>query len=126
MPHDDVPAIAEQIEQFVRSQFSVSASDTRFNRRVSLWDAGYVDSVGVAELMAFLEAQFLVRVPDDYLFSPDFTHIDGIAEIVYRLRADRVGLRPADPAQNGPAGAAADPPPDDRGASDSDQRDGHH
>jgi acyl carrier protein len=125
MPDHDAPAIAEQIEQFIRSQFSVSPSDTRFNRRVSLWEAGYVDSLGVAELMAFLEAQFRVRVPDDYLFSPDFTHIDGIAEIVYRLRADRVELRPADPAQNGSAGAAAAPPRDDRGASDGDQRDGH-
>ena len=119
MPCHDVSAIAEQIEQFVRSQFSVSPSDIRFNRQVSLWEAGYVDSVGVAELMEFLEDRFRVRVPDEHMFSPDFTHIDGIAQIVYRLGADRPVARPANPLQTGPERAAADPPRDDREASGS-------
>jgi acyl carrier protein len=89
MPYDDVQALAERLEQFIRAQFAISSGDKRFTRQVHLWEAGYVDSVGMTELIAFLEDSFEVSVPQEAFFSPDFTHIDGIARIVYRLRADR-------------------------------------
>jgi acyl carrier protein len=44
-----------------------------------------VDSIGVTEVIAFVEEAFHVTVPDEALFSPDFVHIDGIARIVCGL-----------------------------------------
>jgi acyl carrier protein len=79
------PEVVESIEQFVRAQFSISPSDPRFGRDVDLFEGGYVDSVGLAELLAFIEAEFGVSVPDDDLLSEEFATIDGMARTVGRL-----------------------------------------
>jgi acyl carrier protein len=79
---------AERIEQFVRGQFAISPDDPRFDRSVDLFEGSYVDSVGLAELLGFVEDEFGVSVPDDDLLSEDFASIDGIARAVCRL-ADR-------------------------------------
>lgn len=80
--------VAEQVEQFVRGQFSVSSTDQRFSRRVDLYEEAYVDSVGLAELLAFIEAELGVEVPDEELLSDDFATIEGIARSVCRLRGE--------------------------------------
>ena len=77
--------IAERIEGFVRTHFRVAATDTRFSRSQRLFDLGYVDSVGVVELLAFLDDEFGVEVPDETLISNEFSTIEGIAGIVWRL-----------------------------------------
>lgn len=78
--------VAERVEQFVRTQFRVAPRDTRFSQSQRLFDMGYVDSVGVVELLAFLGDEFRVQLPDDSLMSDEFSTIDGIAAIVLRLR----------------------------------------
>lgn len=81
----DSEAIAASLELFIRQQFQVAADDAHFTRRIHLWESGYVDSIGIAEVIAFLEGTFEVTVPDEALFSPDFVHIDGIARIICGL-----------------------------------------
>jgi acyl carrier protein len=76
--------IADRVEQYVRTQFRVAPGDTRFSRSLPLFEAGYVDSVGVVELLAFLTEEFAVELPDDALMSDEFSTIDGIAAIVSR------------------------------------------
>jgi acyl carrier protein len=83
--------IAERIERYVRIQFRVTSGDARFSRSVSLFDAGYVDSVGVVELLAFLSDEFAVHLPDNALMSDDFSTIDGIATIVSRYEDGKGG-----------------------------------
>lgn len=92
MTHADV---ADQLEAFVREQFGIPANDPKFGREVRLFERGYVDSIGVAEMLAFIEETFGVTVPDDDLLSDDFTTVDGIARIVRRLRsAEEASGRP--------------------------------
>ena len=81
-------AIADRIEAFVRSEFEVSPSDNGFGRSVDLFELGYVDSVGFAELLAFLAEEFGADVPEDDLLSDEFLRIDGMAMIVSRLTVD--------------------------------------
>lgn len=76
--------VAERVERYVRSQFRVAPADTRFSRSLPLFEAGYVDSVGVVELLSFLAEEFAVHLPDDALMSDEFSTIDGIAAIVCR------------------------------------------
>ena len=83
--------IAERIERYVRFQFRVVSGDARFSRSVSLFEAGYVDSVGVVELLAFLSEEFAVHLPDDALMSDDFSTIEGIAAIIVRYRDGKGG-----------------------------------
>jgi acyl carrier protein len=78
-------AIAERLESYVRNRFQVAASDSRFGRNVNLWEHGYVDSTGVVEVIAFLESTYHVNLPEEVLFSPDFTSIDGMARLVSGL-----------------------------------------
>jgi len=79
------PEVAARTEEWVRREFSVNPSDPRFARDVDLFEGGYVDSVGLAELLAFLEEEFSVAIPDEVLVSDEFTTIEGIARIVCRL-----------------------------------------
>jgi Phosphopantetheine attachment site len=55
---------------------------------IDLFELGYVDSVGFAELLALLAEEFGVDVPENDLLSDDFLTIDGDARIVSRLSLD--------------------------------------
>ena len=89
--------IANRIETFIRKQFAVAATDASFTRAAPLFELGYIDSVGVVELLAFLHEQFQVEITDAELLSEDFQTLNGIARIVHRLRAAAVGRRGAPP-----------------------------
>jgi acyl carrier protein len=73
---------AGRIEEFLRTRYQIRDDDPGFTRRANLWEEGYVDSVGVVEVIEFLERTFGIRVPDDVLFSEEFTYIDGMAAFV--------------------------------------------
>lgn len=85
MHKNNEPAI-RLVEQFVRQNFDIQADDAFFSNEINLWEEGYVDSTGVVELIAFLESEFSLVIPERHLFSPDFTRIDGIARIIDELR----------------------------------------
>jgi acyl carrier protein len=78
--------VAVAVEEFIRREFSIGAADENFAHDVDLFEDGYVDSVGVIELLAFLEGAFGVEIPEEDLFSPEFSTIHGIASIVTRHR----------------------------------------
>ncbi|MCZ7525375.1 MAG: phosphopantetheine-binding protein [Acidimicrobiia bacterium] len=80
-------ATIEALEGFVRSYGQVAPDDPDFGRSTNLWEEGYLDSAGVVELLAFVEEHFGVTVPDEALFLPEFTTLDGMAEVVDRLLA---------------------------------------
>jgi acyl carrier protein len=78
--------IQDRVESFVREQFHVAQDDPRFDRATDLYEGGYIDSVGVVELLAFIAETFGVTVPEAELLSPDFSSIEGIGAVVHRLR----------------------------------------
>ena len=77
--------IADELEQFVRSKYHVRADDPRFSRDVDLWEEGYLDSIGVIEVIAFLEQRLNRLLPESVLFSLRFRSINGIAQLVVEL-----------------------------------------
>jgi len=87
MNPESAEAAAHQIESFVRDRFHIADDDRLFGREVNLWEEGYVDSLGVVEMIEFLEQRFAVKLPEEAIFSPDFTSIDGIARTVVSLKA---------------------------------------
>ena len=84
-PHN----VEDRIEGFVRTQFGVSPTDPGFDRAADLFEDGYVDSMGIVELLEYLSQEFDVQIPDEDLLSEDFSSIVGIARIVSR----NLGLR---------------------------------
>jgi acyl carrier protein len=77
--------IASAIEEFIRREFRVRGDDHNFSRDVHLYDSGYVDSVGVVELIAFIESTFDVKLEDEHLFGGLFTTINGISSVCVGL-----------------------------------------
>lgn len=77
--------IAADLEAFIRARFDVSAADPLFGREVDLFEEGYVDSVGVVEVVNYLESTYGLTVPDASLFDPRFCRIQGMAEILAPL-----------------------------------------
>lgn len=94
--------IAGTLEQFIRRQFSVAETDGRFTHAAPLFDLGYIDSIGSVELLAFIGKEWDVQVSDEDLLSEQFTTIDGIASIIYRVWRASSTPQQAQPA---PAGA---------------------
>ena len=81
----DFDGIADRIEKFLREQYFIADDDPGFTRTVDIYEGGYVDSVGVVELLAFIDEEFGVEVPETELLSEAFSTIDGIARIVAEL-----------------------------------------
>lgn len=79
--------IAAKIKGFVESRQRVAPDDERFTLDVHLFEAGYVDSIGTVELVAFVEETFEIEFDEDQLFSEEFTSIRGIAGIVAEMLA---------------------------------------
>jgi acyl carrier protein len=77
--------VAQELGLFVRERFQISETDTNFTYDVHLWDQAYVDSLGIAEIIAFLEDRFQVEVPEDALFEEDRSTINGLARLVQEL-----------------------------------------
>lgn len=77
--------IASNIENFIRSEFRIAPDDSSFSADVHLWEEGYLDSMGVVEVISFVETTFEVQIPEMALFSEDFTNINGMAGIIAEL-----------------------------------------
>jgi acyl carrier protein len=77
--------IARELESFLRESFQIDETDPHFTRTAHLWNDGYVDSAGVVQTIAHLEERYRVRLPEQVLEDPAFTHIDGIARLVAEL-----------------------------------------
>jgi len=82
MKRPDVEEIASDLEAFLRRSFLIPMDDERFTRSANLWEEGYVDSAGVVETIVHLEQRWNVRLPEELVFDPRFSHVTGIAEIV--------------------------------------------
>lgn len=68
-----------------RSTSPVSLDDDSMD--VNLFDSGVVDSVGILELVLFLEERFDVRFGPEDLESGAFQTLGGILDLVERRRA---------------------------------------
>lgn len=75
-------AIADQVEEFVRTVGHVAPDDPQFSQDVELFDAGYLDSLGVVRLILFIESTFNVTLDDGILLDKRFTTIAGIGELL--------------------------------------------
>mgnify|MGYP001596544051 FL=1 len=58
---DDIQA---KVMTYIRSHYMIPEDDAKFTADVSLFDAGYIDSFGVNDLIAWFESEFKVTVED--------------------------------------------------------------
>ena len=77
----------QPIFEYLASSSASPLSPGEDSMRVNLFQSGAVDSVGVLELVLFLEERFEVRFGPEDLESDDFQTIEGILSLVRRRKA---------------------------------------
>lgn len=76
--------IERDVRQFVIDNFILDAGAAEIHGEASLTQAGVLDSMGVLELIMFLEEHFGVKVPDEDTLPENLDSIDRIVCYVGR------------------------------------------
>ena len=79
-------SIRAAITGYIRENFLYARPDYPLSDDDRLLDDGIVDSMGAVELVAFLEDQFTITIPDDEITEDNFGTIAAIAGFVGRKR----------------------------------------
>ena len=83
--------IESQIEEFIARHILFSRDGFRYSEDSSFLQEGIVDSLGVMELVAFIEETYGIKV-DDHDITPDnFDSVRKLAAYVRRISADMAG-----------------------------------
>lgn len=72
----------EQIRRYVVENFLFGGSDHDLSDDVSFLETGVIDSLGVMELVTFVEEQFNVNVADDEIVPQNFDSINNLASYI--------------------------------------------
>ena len=83
-------AISEQLTEFITATFPL-ARKRRLAPHDHLLESGIVDSLGVLNLVGFVERQFAIAVGDDDLVPENFQSIDHLTAFVRRKREGESG-----------------------------------
>lgn len=78
-------AATDQIRAFVLEKFP-QAKKKNLQDSDKLLESGIVDSLGILDLVAFLESDFQVHISDEELLPENFQTVEAIAQFVERKR----------------------------------------
>ena len=81
----DDAKIIEQIRDFIMSNFPL-AKERGLSDEDSLLDGAIVDSLGVLDIVTFLENEFEIEMSDEDLVADAFETIAGIAALVQQKK----------------------------------------
>ncbi len=73
--------IADSLRQFVKDNL-LFGEEITFSDRESFLEQGLIDSTGVLELVAFLEAEYGVTVDDEELVPENLDSVDNVVRFV--------------------------------------------
>src|SRR6185437_5229755 len=79
----EVESVRTGIRQFILQHFPLSQK-REFTDDASLLESGIVDSIGILEIVSYLEQEFAIQVSDDDLLPENFGSVAGIAAFVER------------------------------------------
>ena len=72
---------AETIQRFIQEELVFDSGDGAISRDTPLCD-GVLDSIGLTELVAFIEEQFGIRINGDDLTAENFRTVDAIERLI--------------------------------------------
>ena len=76
---------ADTLRDFIGSTLVTGRQPVRLTDELSLIEAGILDSVGIVQLLTFIEEQLHVRVPEQDVLPEHFETIGGMARLIDRL-----------------------------------------
>ena len=80
MPSPD--AIEQEVRQFLKDNFPLSADGVVLDRDDSLIEVGVIDSTGVLELIGFIEERYDVQIADEEVLPENLDSIASITRFV--------------------------------------------
>ncbi len=75
--------IRDEVKKFILEKFLFNCSD-RLDNDASLIETNTVDSVGILEIVSFIENNFKIKVEDEELTAENLDSINKIASFVER------------------------------------------
>ncbi len=79
--------IEQSVRAFITENFMVSGSESELKSTDSFLEKGLIDSMGVLEIVDFIEAQFSFSISDEDLLPENLDSIQLITAFVARNRA---------------------------------------
>ena len=79
--------VEQEIRTFLAQNFSTGRSTTQMPGNQSLTERGFIDSVGIVEVLAFLETQYEIQISDDETVPENIDTIDNIVRFIATKRA---------------------------------------
>lgn len=80
---DTLESIASAMEARIREMASIGADDSEFNRDTHVFDYGYIDSFGAAELVAWVETTWKFQVPNEDLAHRPLNTVNEMAQYIF-------------------------------------------
>jgi acyl carrier protein len=77
-------SIEQEIRQFIIDNFLFGEPEPQLSNDDSLLDQGIIDSMGVLELVTFLEDKYEIEIPDDELVPTNLDSVNRMVEFVQR------------------------------------------
>lgn len=74
--------VKEKIKQYIAENFLFSNNGFTLDDDESFLEAGVVDSLGVVELVAFVEETYHISVPDDDIVPNNFDSVNSLAAYI--------------------------------------------
>ena len=75
-----------QVREYIVENFLFGDEEPLTSDSMSLLDGGIIDSVGVMELVAFLEQDFEIAVADDDLVPENLDSVDNLVSYITRKK----------------------------------------
>lgn len=75
------------ISEFIVTEIMHGAKEESLAPDCQLLDEGILDSLGLQQLITFLEGKYDIMVDDDYLMPEYFTSVESIANLIEGLRS---------------------------------------
>lgn len=85
MGDKDVDEVRQALRAYVQERFPV-ATDEALSDDVSLLESGIVDSLGILDLVTFVEGEYGIVVDEDELVGENFDSISALHTFVCRKR----------------------------------------
>lgn len=80
-------SVAAEVEQFIVQDIAAGRGIDSVAHDSDMLSGGVIDSLGITELIAFLERTYSIKVDDDDIDADNFRSIENIVTFVERKRA---------------------------------------
>jgi acyl carrier protein len=79
--------VEQEIRAFLAENFSLGHGTSHIQSNQSLTERGFIDSVGIVEVLTFLETRYEIQINDDETVPENIDTIDNIVRFIGMKRA---------------------------------------